>query len=102
MRRLAPRPLSFALDRVTPGLAPPSTLARVQAVWSEVAGPLMRDEAEPVSERAGTLTFECRSAVWAQELDLLSSDLLERLNAALGGSVLSAVRFVAGGRRRAR
>jgi hypothetical protein len=102
VRRLAPRPLSAALDRLTPGLAPPSTLARVQAVWAEVAGPAMRAEAEPVSERAGTLTFECRSAVWAQELDLLSSDLIERLNEALGGASLSRLRFVSGGRRRAR
>ena len=102
MRRLAPRPLSFALDRVSATLAPPSTLARVQAVWAGVAGPAMRDEAKPVSERAGTLTFECRSAVWAQELDLLSADLLERLNGTLGGPVLSDLRFVAGGRRRAR
>ena len=102
MRRLALRPLSAALDRVTPGLAPPSTLARVQAVWAEVAGPAMSTEAEPVSERAGTVTFECRSAVWAQELELLSPDLVERLNGALGGPSLSRLRFVSGGRRRAR
>ena len=102
MRRLAPRPLSVALERVTPGLSPPSALARVQAVWDDVAGPAMRAEAEPVSERGGTVTFECRSAVWAQELDLLSPELLERLNEALGGGSLSRLRFVAGGRARAR
>jgi predicted nucleic acid-binding Zn ribbon protein len=60
----------------------------------------MRAEAEPVSERAGTVTFACRSAVWAQELDLLSAELLERLNEALGGPSLTRLRFVAGGRRR--
>ena len=102
MRRLAPRPLSAALDRVTPTLAPPSTLARVQAVWAEVAGDPIRAEAEPVSERAGTLTFECRSAVWAQELELLSGDLAGRLNEALGGPSVSRLRFVSGGRRRGR
>jgi predicted nucleic acid-binding Zn ribbon protein len=101
VRRLAPRPLSVALDRFTPALAPPSTLARVQAVWAEVAGAAMTAEAEPVSERGGTLTFECRSAVWAQELDLLSADLIGRLNEALGGPVLRRLRFVSGGRRRA-
>jgi hypothetical protein len=100
VRRIAPRPLSAALDRLTPGLTPASTLARVQAVWPEVAGDAMRAEAEPVSERAGTLTFECRSAVWAQELDLLSSELIERLNGALGGPSVSRLRFVSGGRRR--
>ena len=80
MRRRAPRPLSAALDRVAPGLAPPSTLARVQGAWADVAGPVMSVEADPVSEHAGTVTFACRSAVWAQELELLSGDLLERLN----------------------
>jgi predicted nucleic acid-binding Zn ribbon protein len=102
VRRLAPRPLSVALDRLTPGLAPPSTLARVQAIWADVSGPAMRGEAEPVSEHAGTVTFTCRSAVWAQELELLSPDLLERLNEALGGTSLTRLRFVAGGRRRPR
>ena len=100
MRRLAPRPVSAALDRLVPGLAPPSALARVQAVWAEVAGPAIRAEAEPVSERGGTVTFACRSAVWAQELDLLSEDLRERLNEALGGASLRQLRFVAGGLRR--
>ena len=101
MRRVAPRPLSVALERVTPGLSPASPLARVQAVWDEVAGPAMRGEAEPVSEHGGTVTFECRSAVWAQELDLLSLELLERLNDALGGASLKRLRFVPGGRARA-
>jgi predicted nucleic acid-binding Zn ribbon protein len=32
-------------------------------------------EAEPLSERAGTLTVTCRSAVWASELQLLAPDL---------------------------
>jgi hypothetical protein len=62
----------------------------------------MSSEAEPVSERAGTLTFECRSAVWAQELELLSSDLAGRLNEALGGASVSRLHFVSGGRRRGR
>jgi hypothetical protein len=29
------------------------------------------------------ITVACRSATWAQELDLLQSELLERLNGAL-------------------
>jgi predicted nucleic acid-binding Zn ribbon protein len=99
VRRLAPRPLSAALDRLTPSLSPPSTLARVQGVWPEVAGQALSAEAEPVSEHAGTLTFQCRSAVWAQELDLLSTDLLERLNEAVQGSSLTRLRFISGGRR---
>jgi predicted nucleic acid-binding Zn ribbon protein len=49
-----------------------------------VAGEGVAREASPVAERDGLVTVACRSATWAQELDLLQSDLLERLNAALG------------------
>ena len=36
-----------------------------------------------MSEREGVVTVACRSATWAQELDLLQGDILERLNRAL-------------------
>ena len=83
-RRRAPRPVERALATTVAELAPATTLARVQACWDEVAGPVVSAEAEPVSERGGVLTVACRSAVWAQELELLSADLVERLNAAIG------------------
>jgi predicted nucleic acid-binding Zn ribbon protein len=85
MRRHAPRRLANALSGLVEDLAPATTLARVQRVWSEVAGPAIAGEAEPVSERAGVHSVRCDSAVWAQELDLMSADLVERLNAALQG-----------------
>ncbi|MGH2968754.1 MAG: DciA family protein, partial [Solirubrobacteraceae bacterium] len=40
--------------------------------------------AEPVSERDGVVTVACASAVWAQELDLLSERVVAALNEALG------------------
>ena len=85
MRRAGPRPLAPALEGVVERLAPATTLARVQRCWTDVAGAAMAQEAEPVSERDGVLTVVCRSSVWAQEIELLSVDLLERLNAAVGG-----------------
>ncbi|MDP8943292.1 MAG: DUF721 domain-containing protein, partial [Actinomycetota bacterium] len=57
--------------------------ARVQTCWADVAGPAVGAEAEPVAERGGVVTVSCRSAVWAQELALVSDDLLARLNRAL-------------------
>ena len=47
-------------------------------------------------ERDGTVTVECRAATWAQELDLLQDELLERLNSALGEARVGALRFVVG------
>jgi predicted nucleic acid-binding Zn ribbon protein len=85
VRRLAPRRLGIALADVTRGLAPATTLAGVQARWPDAVGPAIAGEAEPVSEREGVVTVACRSAVWAQELDLLAPDLVARLNELVGG-----------------
>ena len=84
MKRLAPRPLADALASITRTLEPQTPIARVQRAWRETAGATIVEEAEPVSERAGTVTVACRSAVWAQELSLLAPDLQTRLNEALG------------------
>jgi predicted nucleic acid-binding Zn ribbon protein len=98
VRRLAPRPLRRALDDALEGSAPAGLLPRVQAVWAEVAGAVVAEESAPVSEREGTVTVACRSAVWAQELELLADDLTGRLNArigaARGGPAVTVLRFV--------
>ena len=86
MRRVGPRPLGQALGEVVAQAAPATLLARVQARWPDVAGLAISAEANPVAERGGTLTIECRSAVWAGELELLGPDLLRRLNEALGSA----------------
>lgn len=92
MRRPAPRPISVALDGFTSTLAPDSTLGRVQGIWERVVGGAIAAAATPTTEHGGTLTVACSAAVWAQELDLMSVVLLERLNEALGGPLLSRIR----------
>ena len=83
MRRSALRPAALALAQVCGEAQPATVLARVQQAWPQAVGAVIAAEAEPVGERAGVLTVACRSAVWAQELELLSHDLLARLNDAL-------------------
>jgi predicted nucleic acid-binding Zn ribbon protein len=83
MRRRAPRTMGPALEQLIDRLAPATTLARAQRAWPEVAGAVVAREAEPVAERDGVLTIACESSVWAQEIELLSGDLLGRLNGAL-------------------
>ena len=73
--------------------APKTGLASVQAAWSEALGERLAAVATPVSERAGTLTIECTNAMWAQELDLMQSQLLERLREALGEGAPEALKF---------
>jgi predicted nucleic acid-binding Zn ribbon protein len=86
MRRAGPRPLGPALEAVAASVAPATTLARAQRAWPGVAGEVVARAAEPVSEHAGVLTVACESSVWAQEIELLAGDLVERLNAAIAGS----------------
>jgi predicted nucleic acid-binding Zn ribbon protein len=91
-----PRPIAEAVARVVDRSAPATTLARIQRSWSEVAGEVIAAEATPESEQAGVVTVACRSAVWANELDLLSRDLVERLNEALERPLVTSLRFVVG------
>ena len=96
MSRGAPRSLSAALAELTSGLAPATTLARVQEVWESTAGPAIAAAARPSAERSGVLTISCEAAVWAQELDLMAPELIPRLNAALGAEEIRELRCRAG------
>jgi predicted nucleic acid-binding Zn ribbon protein len=70
--RVAPRPLSTAVEALTATLAPATMLARVQEIWEAAAGPAIASSARPTAERRGVLTVTCAASVWAQELDLMS------------------------------
>jgi predicted nucleic acid-binding Zn ribbon protein len=100
MRRTGPRSLATALQAIAGELEPQTPLARVQSAWRQTAKPPLSEEAEPTSERAGTVTLTCRSSVWAQELSLLATDLKKTLNEALGAPdghpVVKELRFVVG------
>jgi predicted nucleic acid-binding Zn ribbon protein len=92
VRRASPRPLSAAIADLSATLAPTTTLARVQAVWEQTAGPAIAGAARPTVERNGILTVTCDAAVWAQELDLMASELIPRLNAALDDEAIRELR----------
>ena len=97
-RRRTPRRLGDALGAVRAQSAPATPLAAVQSAWPGAAGDAVAAQAEPVSERGGVVTVACRSATWAQELDLLGPQLLERVNAALeeaGSAPVARLRFTA-------
>jgi predicted nucleic acid-binding Zn ribbon protein len=100
MRRLAPRPLGRALESALLHARPAGLLAAVQSAWPEVAGRALAAAATPASERDGTVTVACESAVWAHELELLGADLTARLNERLEASgepvKVARLRFVVG------
>jgi predicted nucleic acid-binding Zn ribbon protein len=97
MARRAPRPIAAALPGLVDRIAPRTPLAAVQLAWSRAVGEAIAAEAAPVSEREGVVTVACRSAAWAEQLDLLQSELLERLRAELNGrSKVAGLRFRVG------
>ena len=93
--RRSPRPLASALGPLQVGLAPDTLLAEVQRVWRATVGQTVADQAQPVAERGGVLTIACAASVWAQELDLMGPELIERLNSSLGSGSLARLKCVA-------
>jgi len=73
--------------------APKTPLAALQVAWAEVVGERIAAVAEPVSERGGEATVSCIDSVWAQELDLMQGQLLERLRDRLGERAPRSLRF---------
>jgi len=92
-RRRAPRPAAPALREALAQAAPRTPLAALQAAWPEVVGERIAATALPVSERAGEVTVSCADSVWAQELDLMQEQLLQRLRDRLGESAPQSLRF---------
>ena len=95
MRRRALTPVSGALDALTVRLAPATLLAEVQRAWPEAAGPAVAPHGQPWAEHDGEVLVACPEAVWAQELDLMSEVLVERLNRALGRPAVRRLRVQA-------
>ena len=98
-----PRSLATALEALRSGVSPQTLLAAVQEAWPDAAGPLAAAQGEPVAERAGVVTVACRSATWAQELDLMSPVLVAKVAAELAdgpyADALAGLRFTAAGAR---
>ena len=95
-RRRAPRPIAVAVEAALERVEPATLLAGVQSAWPGAVGEAIAREATPVSEREGVVTVACRSATWAQELDLLSGEIIDQIRQKLpAGSALESLRFVA-------
>lgn len=92
-RRRAPRPAAAGLRGALEQAAPKTPLAALQSVWPELVGERIAAAARPVSERGGAVTVDCSDSVWAQELDLMQAQLLERLQERLGERAPKSLRF---------
>ena len=92
-RRRDPLPISDILGDFTAAAQPAGLLAQIQSAWPTAAGAMVSKWATPISERAGTVTFECSDSVVAHELEMMKPQLLEKLAAELPGAAPSDLRF---------
>jgi predicted nucleic acid-binding Zn ribbon protein len=97
-RRRAPRSLAAALGEALERAEPATLLAAVQSTWLGAVGEAIAREATPVAERSGVVIVACSSSAWAQELDLLGPQILEKIAPKLPtGSSLKGLRFTTSG-----
>jgi predicted nucleic acid-binding Zn ribbon protein len=93
MRRRAPRPAAAGLREALARAAPRTPLAALQQEWEAAVGARVAAVAQPVAEREGSAIIGCADSVWAQELDLMQAQLLERLRDRLGEQTPKSLRF---------
>lgn len=89
--KTAPTPLGQILERAQRTTRTRAGVALDSEAWASVVGPRIARAARPGRDRDGVLTVLVASTSWAQELSLLSRDILERLRNA--GHSFSALRF---------
>jgi hypothetical protein len=83
---LVPAIARAAFRRRAPGTA------QVLADWPNIVGPALAAVTIPRRLSAGTLTITCSGPI-AMELQHLSGELIQRINTALGGRAVTALRF---------
>ena len=98
------RSVGALLDGVLQDLGITDRVRDVQALlaWEEIAGPRLAERARAIRVHRGKLELAVPSGVWRTHLSFSKRQLLERLNARLGRTVVKDLVFVnpsaAGGR----
>jgi hypothetical protein len=94
-RNYAPRGIAALIAPITRPVfrrrAPAA--AQLLADWPQLAGPDLAARAAPVKFAGGTLTLGCTGPT-AMELQMLESQIIARLNLALGHKTVERLRFV--------
>ena len=86
--------MASALGGLADELAPLTLLAELQRAWPATVGEAIAAQAQPTAERGGVVTVACAASVWAQELDLMAPQIIERLNGRLRPGAVQRLRCV--------
>jgi predicted nucleic acid-binding Zn ribbon protein len=99
VRRKDAAPLSSILDAFLESLRIPHVafLVSLRKRWPEIAGPLVSENAIPLSLRNGVLTIVVRNHAWAQELRMSKTTMIGRIRETVGERIpVSDIRFSVG------
>jgi predicted nucleic acid-binding Zn ribbon protein len=93
-RRRGLTPISATIAGLIADSEPQTALARVQSAWPSAVGETVAGWAQPVSERAGVVTFACSDSMVANELEMIKLELLEKLAKQLPENAPRELKFV--------
>lgn len=68
--------------------------------WKQTVGPQIAASSRAESVREGVLFVCCKSSMWSNELTLHKTDIMAKLNAAVGKKIVKDIRFSARGFRK--
>jgi hypothetical protein len=89
-----PPRLSGALASLaaTLGIENPLESARIVAAWEQIVGPGVAAKCSPTSLKSGVLRVRTDSAAWASEFRFLAPEVVSRINADLGRTVVREIK----------
>lgn len=67
--------------------------ATIWKVWTEVVGPAISRNAQPLWIKSGRLRVMVSDPIWLQELEFLERDMREKLNQRLGRQAVKKIEF---------
>lgn len=74
------------------GMEDPLETARLFAGWEQVVGSCVAARCRPTSLRGGVLKVRTESAIWASEFRYLAPEVIKKINAAAGKSLVKEVK----------
>ena len=89
------RPIGEVLGSLVSDLGIGKRLQEYDAVleWAEIVGPHIARVATAEKISQGVLVVRVSASTWRNELNMRKAELLDRLNTALGGKVVTDIRF---------
>lgn len=78
------------------GLTDHARRLKIFLCWNEAVGPEIAARTQPESFRRGSLLVKTASAAWQNELMFLKADILAKLNALLGQTLIKELKVISG------